>query len=80
MKTKITLDYPVEMKGETVTELSIRRVKVRDQVVAAKAGGTNQDKEVRLFANLCEVSPQVIEELDMVDYRKVQEIYDGFLS
>ncbi|GFM34024.1 phage tail assembly protein [Desulfovibrio subterraneus] len=80
MKTKITLDYPVEMMGETVTELSIRRVKVRDQVIAAKAGGTNQDKEVRLFANLCEVSPQVIEELDMVDYRKVQEIYDGFLS
>jgi len=80
MKTEITLDFPVENGAETVTSLNMRRMKARDQVVVAKQGGTNAEQEVRLFANLCEVAPTVIEELDMKDYRKVQEAYRGFLS
>lgn len=70
----------MEMNGETVTCLNMRRMKARDQVAVAKQGGTDAEQEVRLFANLCEVAPPVIEELDMKDYRKLQEAYRGFLS
>ena len=45
-----------------------------------KAGGTDAEKEIRIFANLCEVSPDVIEGLDMADYRALQKVYEGFLS
>lgn len=80
MPTKITLDYPVKDKDQAVTSLTMRRMKVRDQVTVSKQGGTNAEQEVRLFANLCEVSTQVIEELDIKDYGKLQETYKGFLS
>ena len=42
--------------------------------------GSSADNEIRLFANLCEVSPGLIEELDMADYMRLQRVYEGFLS
>ena len=47
-------------------------------MVPALAGNT--DSEIRMFANLCEVAPAVIEELDMADYMRLQRVYEGFLS
>ncbi|MEW5728126.1 MAG: phage tail assembly protein, partial [Pseudomonadota bacterium] len=60
--------------------LTMRRCKVRDRLVATRAGGTDEEKEIRLFANLCEVAPEVVEELDEVDYAKIQRAYLGFTS
>lgn len=36
--------------------------------------------EIRLFANLCEVAPAVIEDLHMADYQRLQELYQSFLA
>ena len=41
---------------------------------------TDEEKEISLFANLCEVSPTVIKELDETDYTKVQKVYMGFFG
>ena len=60
--------------------LTLRRPKVRDMLAADKASGSDAEKEVRVFANLCEVAPAVIEALDMADYQALQERYAGFLS
>ena len=76
----ITLNRPVTMDGTTHTTLTMRRPKVRDSRDAQRGGGTNADSEIRLFANLCEVTPAVIEELDMADYIRMQKVYEGFLS
>ncbi len=76
---KIELTYPIEIDGQTISELDIRRPKVRD-MLAADAGGSDAEKELRLFANLCEQTPAAIEQLDMADYLKLQETYQGFLS
>jgi hypothetical protein len=38
------------------------------------------EKEIRLFANLCEVEPKVIEELDEADYSNLQKVYLGFFN
>ena len=80
MHTTIELEYPVIFKGAEIATLSMRRMKVRDQIAVAKQGGIDAEQEVRLFANLCEVTPEVIEGLDFKDYRKVQDAYRGFLS
>lgn len=80
MSEVITLEYPIENNGEQITTLSMRRPKVRDQRLAHKMKGDDSDKEVQLFANLCEVSTDVIDELDAVDYGQLQEQYKDFLS
>ena len=77
---KVDLDYPVDVAGQKYAELHIRRPKVRDHLVADRVGGGNAEKEVKLLANLCEVAPAVIEELDAADYQKLQGVYGGFLS
>ncbi len=78
--TTIELKHPVTVAGREIASLALRRPKVKDQLAAEKASGGNAEKEIRLFANLCEVEPAVIEELDLADYRQVQEAYSGFLS
>ena len=71
---------PVEMGGQKISALDMRRAKVRDQLVAEKSGDTESEQEVMLFSNLCEQAPDIIKELDLVDYIKLQEEYKSFLS
>ena len=79
MKT-IKLDYPVLHQGEEIRELKMRRCKVRDRRLAEKSGKDDDEKEIALISNLCEVSRDVIDELDFSDYLKLQETLSGFLS
>lgn len=76
----IELDYPVEADGGEVKSLTMRRAKARDSRDAQRGGGVPAETEIRLFANLCEVAPGVIEELDMADYAKLQDAYHAFLA
>jgi hypothetical protein len=77
----IQLDHPVTVDGVEVKELRVRRPKVRDLLAAEKAYGAGGAAfETGLLANLCEVTPAAIGELDMADYAKLQEVYQGFLS
>jgi hypothetical protein len=75
----IKLVYPIK-NGETqIAELKMRRPKVRD-MVAADTAKSDAAKEMKLFANLCDVTEELIGGLDLEDYRKMQEVYTGFLS
>lgn len=76
----IKLDYPITIKGEVISKLNIRRPKLRDQISAEKTAVDDAGKEIALFANLCEVTPETLEELDLKDYLKLQKAYNGFLS
>lgn len=74
----LKLNYPVTHAGVEYTELTMRRCKVVDRRIAMKAGGTAADQEVRLFANLCGIPEDVMNELDDVDYAQLQETFVGF--
>jgi hypothetical protein len=77
----VELKYPVEATGETFTNLTMRRSKIKDRLLVAKMKtASDEEKEIRLFANLCEVEPKVIEELDEADYSNLQKVYLGFFS
>ena len=76
----IQLTHPIEADGGTVSALQLRRPVVRDMLAADKTAGSEAEKEVRMFASLCEVTPGVIEALDLTDYMALQETYRGFLS
>ena len=79
MKT-IKLDVTIIIDGITIEVLNVRPPKVRDRLLAEKGSGGPEEKEVRFIANLCDVTPETIEELDLSDYIKVQEAVNDFLS
>ena len=77
----IELKYPVEVTGQSYDKLSMRRSKIKDRLLVAKMKtASDEEKEIRLFANLCEVEPKVIEELDEADYSSLQKVYLGFFN
>lgn len=77
----IVLKYPVQVGGVTYSELVMRRAKGRDLKLARKqANGDESEIDTYLIANLCDISTEVLDELDMADYRTVQEVLRGFLG
>ena len=76
----VKLEYPVRVNGTEVSGLNLRRPTVRDMLAADKARGSDAEKEIRMFCNLCEVEPDVIESLDLADYARLQKAYQNFLS
>lgn len=78
--SNIKLKYPVNIDGVSYTELNMRRSKVKDRLAVTAMKCSDEQKEITLFANLCEVPPKVIEELDETDYTSVQKVYLGFFG
>ncbi len=77
----VTLDYPFAYKGETIQTITFkRRAEVRDQLAAAKAGKDSASQEIALLANLAEVAPDMLHEVDMADYAKLQQVLADFFS
>lgn len=79
MTTTVKLKYPVMVDGTEYAELQMRRCKVKDRRAAAKQK-SDEDREITLISNLCEVPPSVIDELDSVDYEQLQEVLRGFFG
>lgn len=47
---------------------------------AAGRGALGADVEFRLFVNLCEVEPEVLDAVDLADYLRLQKVYEDFTS
>ena len=77
---KIKLNEPIKIDGVLVHELSLRKPKVRDLIIAGKTNVSESEREVNLVANLAEVSVDVIQELDLRDYMKIQNWLKDFLQ
>lgn len=80
MSETVQLSEPIVVEGQEIQSLTMRRPKVRDQILAEKSEGTAAEQEVAMFANLCEVAPAAIQELDMADYLRLQQVYQGFFD
>ncbi|WP_353278260.1 phage tail assembly protein [Wolbachia endosymbiont (group B) of Longitarsus flavicornis] len=78
--TTVKLDNPITVDGISISELTIRRPKVRDYLAIERLNGSDLSKEVTLTANLTSVAKEAIEELDIADYVKVQEVLKDFFS
>lgn len=79
MSKDITLKFPITIDGAEVTVLRMRRPKVKDMLATDKIKGL-AERDIATFANLCELSPADIEELDMADMQQLQEAFNDFLS
>ena len=77
--TTITLKHPITADGREVAELTLRRPKVRDLERMDKVAG-EMAKAVTLVADLAEISPDQVRELDAEDFTAVAERLGGFLG
>ncbi len=76
---KIKLNEPIKIDGASISELTLRRPKVRDRLAVERLGTNDAEKEVALIANLADIPKDAVEELDLADYAKIQEALQGFL-
>jgi hypothetical protein len=77
---KIKLSEAIKVDGVLIHEVSLRRPKVRDLLIASKKETSETEREVNLIANLAEVPVEAVKDLDMRDYLKIQEVLKDFLS
>ena len=79
-EVKIELDFPVEIDGRTITEITMRRPKGKDNLLASKAKGNDLEKGIALFAQLTGEPPEVLLELDEVDLEKLGAQHTAFTA
>jgi hypothetical protein len=78
--TIITLAHPITTPAGQVTSITMRRAKVRDLRRMADYGKDEAAQEIGLMAHLSGMTAEDFDELDAVDYRKLQETFRGFLG
>lgn len=78
--TEITLEYPIEFEGAKLSKITVRRPKVSDVVAARKSKKDEAEQEIAMLSKLCDLAPEAIENLDLADYKKLQETLTGFFG
>ena len=78
--TKIELTYPLDIKGTQVSVLTMRRPKARDLEIMERTAGGSIAKTITLIANLAEITPHQVRELDGADFERVSDLVSDFLS
>lgn len=76
--TPIDLEYPITVDGVEVASLAMRRPTVADQLAFEEGKGSEARRTVALMANLCDVPPASIQQLDASDFAKLAEVLKGF--
>ena len=80
--TRVTLACPLHLDDRIVTEVTIRRPKVRDLRALEKArepGFTELDQGIAMAAALCDLPLAAMDEMDASDFATISEVLGGFL-
>lgn len=80
MSHKLDLKYPVSFGGEQITSMSFRRPKVRDLRALTTGAGTDEEKTIKMMADLCERPVDLLDELDPVDFAAIQDWLEPILD
>ena len=74
-ETILTLDFPIQDgQGNTLTELKIRRPKLR--AIRKMTGKTEAEQSVSLLAIVTNLVPEDIDEMDMADFQRAAKIIE----
>ncbi|MBU2714223.1 phage tail assembly protein [Zooshikella harenae] len=69
-----TLEYPINVNGEVVSEIKLRRPTVKDMKNTEKQGGGDFEQAIALIASLSGISQQDIENIDGADFKKINNL------
>lgn len=76
----ITLYTPVTLEGGvTLSEVRLREPLVRDRIAFSKEKGSEDEKEARMLAQLCNLSEQDIWQLTAADYAQLTDAFNVFM-
>ena len=76
----ITLFTPVTLEGGAVlNQITMREPLVRDRIAFTKDRGTEEEKEARMIAQLCNISEQDIWLLTAADYAQLTDAFNVFM-
>ena len=71
----VALDFPIQDgEGKTITELKIRRPKVKD--IRKMTGNTDAEQSISLLAIVTGLVPEDLEELDIADFKRAAEVVE----
>jgi hypothetical protein len=79
----LPLVAPLTVGDKVISELSVRRPKVRDLREVEAAGTANMtefDRAIAMAQRLCDLPDGVVEEMDAADFAALSEIIAGFLA
>ncbi len=68
----VHLSYPVSHDGKAISELTLRRPTVADQLASVEGGGGVAGIELRMVSILSGVPVEALHGIDFGDYMKVQ--------
>ncbi len=75
----IKLKYPIEVAGEKITNLNLRRVTVGDLELMNREKD-ELGKSICLLSLIGEVTPDDVRRLDAHDFNQASEVVAGFLE
>ena len=79
--SEICLKYPVQLaSGKALDKIVLRRAKVADLREASRGGASQEDQEVALLARLSGLLPEDVLELDLADYKALQDAFRSMLD
>ena len=81
--TTVMLGVPVAIEGEMITELSIRRPKVRDLRVleeVTQGKPLQLDRGAALLSLLAGIPEAAVEDMDATDFARASEVISGFFE
>ncbi len=80
MSQTIPLSFPIEIGGRTISDVTIRRPKVGDLRRMEKHKGSDFDRTMRVLADLTELAPEELDELDTSDLQALSKVLEGFMG
>ena len=81
--TTVVLGIPVSVDGNTITEITIRRPKVRDLRAleeATQVKSSQLDQGAALLSLLAGIPEAAVEEMDATDFARASEVIAGFFE
>ena len=79
---RLKLVRPIRVEERMITEVAIRRPKVRDLRAMEKLrepGSTELDQGIAMAAALCDLPLEAIDEMDAADFASISEVLGSFL-
>jgi tRNA G18 (ribose-2'-O)-methylase SpoU len=74
----VELEYPVDFAGEHYDKLTVRRLKAKDFRLLDGLTQAGNAGAIAMTALICNVDEAIVDELDAVDYMRVQEVIADF--
>lgn len=72
-EVEITLDFPVQLADRKLEKVTMRRPRMSDMIKHNIGADAGLQESVNLLSTLCDLVPDEMEQMDTVDFDKLQK-------